>query len=64
MAILFEVRPYLGEPNEGHILMTKKEFEQLLEEYFQWAGSHDRPKASWLLSLETWASMKYAEDHS
>ena len=44
--------------------MTKEEFEALLEEYFTWAGSHDRPKASWLLSLETWASMKYAQDHS
>lgn len=39
--------------------MTKEQFEEELKDFTKWASHTPRHPASWYLSLETWAKMRY-----
>ena len=44
-------------PTERRI--TKEQFKQKVEEFFDWTAQHNRMESSWFLSLKDWAEMNF-----
>ena len=42
--------------------LTQDEFIRDVEEFFKWVSPLDKPRESWLLSLENWAKWQYAQE--